>query len=282
MTSPTPAPALGPYQLLARLGQGATSSVFRAQRGPDAPEVALKVLSPALTADPAWLRRFQREAHLLGQLRHPNTVALLDWGETDGRWFLALELVAGRPLGNWIGTRPTTGFLAKVGAQLAAGLRAAHALGLVHRDLKPANIIVTADGLVKILDFGLARPVVSDDPEFPSSLHDLTVTGAVLGTPRYMSPEQSVGASLTSASDLFCLGLCLFELATGSHPFAAPFVQEVVAGIRDTPAPDLKRRRADLPPELCGLLTALLHKQPEQRPTAADVYARLSALARAV
>jgi serine/threonine-protein kinase len=273
--------SFGPYRVLARLGRGATSDVYRARREGELGEVALKVLAPSLTGDREWLRRFQREALLLRPLRHPNIVALLDWGGHDGRWFLAMELVTGRPLRDWIGARARPGFLARVGAQLAAGLAAAHALGIVHRDLKPANVMVTDDGRVKILDFGLARPVSPDHPECPTTLHQVTVTGAVLGTPRYMSPEQSRGQPVGPASDLFCLGLCLFELATGAHPFASSFAQEVLAGIREKPAPDLARRRPDLPPALPTLVAALLAKAPEARPAAAAAFAQLAEAAKA-
>ena len=270
----------GPYQILARLANGTTSDVFRARRDGEFTEVALKVLAKSLTADLEWLRRFQREAHLLRQLCHPNTVALLDWGQHGDRWFMALELVEGRVLRDWVGTRAKAGLLIRVGGQIAAGLAAAHDLGLVHRDLKPANIMVSDEGRVKILDFGLARPVAAIHPEFPTTFQDLTRTGAVMGTPRYMSPEQSLGQTLCPASDLFCLGLCLYELACGVHPFASPFVQEVVAGIRENPTPDLTRRRPDLPPSLIQLIGQMLHKNPAQRPSATEVFLQFSDLAR--
>ncbi|MBN9694018.1 MAG: serine/threonine protein kinase [Verrucomicrobia bacterium] len=270
----------GPYQVLARIASGTTSDVYRARRLGHITDVALKVLAKSLTTDAAWLRRFQREAHLLRQLRHPNTVALLDYGQHQDRWFMALELVEGRVLRDWVGTRAKAGLLVRVGGQIAAGLAAAHALGLVHRDLKPANVMVSDDGRVKILDFGLARPVAATHPEFPTTFQDLTRTGAVMGTPRYMSPEQSLGQTLCPASDLFCLGLCLYELACGVHPFASPFVQEVVAGIRENPTPDLTRRRPDLPPALIQLIGRMLHKIPAQRPPAQEVFLQLSELAR--
>lgn len=272
--------APGPYQVIARIASGTTSDVYRARSPGLARDVALKVLAKSLTTDAAWLRRFQREAHLLRQLRHPNTVALLDYGQHQDRWFMALELVEGRVLRDWVGTRAKAGLLVRVGGQIAAGLAAAHALGLVHRDLKPANVMVSDDGRVKILDFGLARPVAATHPEFPTTFQDLTQTGAVMGTPRYMSPEQSLGQTLCPASDLFCLGLCLYELACGVHPFASPFVQEVVAGIRENPTPDLTRRRPDLPPALIQLIGRMLHKIPAQRPPAQEVFLQLSELAR--
>lgn len=269
---------LGPYRILGQLGTGATSIVYRAAHADGGPEVALKVLNSRLTADPEWLRRFQREAHLLARLKHPNTVALLDWGTLAERWYMALELVTGRPLGDWIGARPKPAFLARVGAQLASGLAASHELGLVHRDLKPSNVIVTAEGRLKILDYGLARPVDPDQHDLPTTLAEVTGHGAVLGTPRYMSPEQTRGEPLCPASDMFCLGICLYELATGAHPFASPFPKQVLVNIQQAPTPDLARRRPDLPPEMVQVLTSLLEKNPAHRPTATAAFETLASL----
>lgn len=265
-----PPSTLGPYRILGRLGTGATSQVYRAMREGVEGAVALKVLAADLTQDGAWLRRFQREALLLKHFRHPGTVALLDWGEFEQRWFMALELVEGRPLQEWTGTRPSGGFLARVGAQMSHTLAAAHAFGLVHRDLKPSNIIVLGEGTLKLLDFGLARPYQSEHPDLPTTLHELTGSGVIVGTPRYMSPEQSHGDTVGAPSDLFSLGLCLWELATGRHPFASPFPKEVLHGIRDLPTPDLGRRRPDLPAGLQGLIMSMLEKDPAKRPAAAQ------------
>ncbi|MCC7377449.1 MAG: serine/threonine protein kinase [Verrucomicrobiales bacterium] len=277
-----PDPLLGPYRILGRLGTGATSQVYRAVHRENGTELALKILAADLTQDRAWLRRFQREAILLRHFRHAGTVALMDWGEHEGRWFMALELVEGRPLQDWIGTRPSAGFLARVGAQLTTTLAAAHAFGLVHRDLKPSNIIVMKEGTVKLLDFGLARPFQGEHPDLPTTLHELTGSGVIIGTPRYMSPEQTVGDAMTTATDLFSLGLCLWELATGAHPFGSPFPKEVIAGIREKPTPDLATRRPDLPRGVVDCIAEMLSKVPEGRPTAARVAAALSELARAL
>ncbi len=273
-------PTFGSYRILGRLGTGATSQVYRAVHQEGGAEVALKILATDLIQDRPWLRRFQREALLLRHFRHPGTAALLDWGEFDGRWFMALELVKGRPLHTWIGPRHPAGFLARVGGQLGTTLAAAHAFGLVYRDLKPANIVVTDDGCVKLLDFGLARPFQPEHLDLPTTFHDLTHSGVLLGTPRYMSPEQAAGAEVTVATDLFSLGLCLWELATGHHPFPSPFAREVLAGIRESPTPDLARRRPDLPLGLVHLLSRLLEKEPARRPTAAEAAARFADLAR--
>jgi len=267
---PDPVTTFGPYRLLARLGKGATSELYRATRGPDPHEIALKILLPAATEDGEWLRRFEREAHVMRRLQHPNIITWLDFGESEGRWFLAMEFVQGRGGRSLVGGHPKAASLARLGAQIASGLLAAHAQGLIHRDLKPENLIVTKEGIVKILDFGLARPIRPDAIEFPEHLARLTATGMLVGTPRYMSPEQVRGEPLTPATDLFCLGLCLFEIATGRHPFASDFHREVMAGIVETQTPPLKRWRPDLTAALIGLIEELLAKNPSERP-AADV-----------
>lgn len=271
---------LGPYEILAHIGTGSTSQVYRARHRSGGPEIALKVLSNRLTEDSDWLRRFQREAHLLIQLKHPNTVAIHRWGQCEGRWFMELELVTGRSLRDWIDTRPRSLFLTRVGAQFANGLAASHALGLVHRDLKPSNLILTAEGLLKILDFGLARPIDPEQHELPTALQELTGHGSVVGTPRYMSPEQSLGHLLCPASDVFCMGICLFELSAGRHPFASPFPRQVQLNIREATTPDLGKYRPDLDSGFIEVVTRMLNKDIEKRPTAAEVSQLLVQLAK--
>jgi serine/threonine-protein kinase len=262
--------SFGAYRLLGKIGAGATSSVYRATRGEDPTELALKILTLAAMQDDRWRRRFEREAHIIRRLQHQNIISCLDFGEIDGRCFMAMELVRGHSA-RWLVDRQLNGAaLARLGAQIANGLAAAHAKGLIHRDLKPENIIVTADGIAKILDFGLARPLDSDDHGMPEHLAELTGTGVVVGTARYMSPEQSRGEPLTAATDVFCLGLCLFEIAAGRHPFASPFAQEVIAGIRERRAPSIGRWRPDLPPALDEVIGALLSKDSAARPCAQE------------
>lgn len=271
---------LGPYEILAHIGTGSTSHVYRARHHSGGPEIALKVLSNHLTEDPDWLRRFQREAHLLIQLKNPNTVAIHRWGHCEGRWFMELELVSGRSLRDWISTQPRSSFLTRVGAQFANGLAASHTLGLVHRDLKPSNLLLTAEGRLKILDFGLARPIDPEQHELPSALQDLTGHGAVVGTPRYMSPEQSLGRPLCPASDVFCMGICLFELATGRHPFASPFPKQVQLNIREAATPNLGKYRPDLDPGFIDVVMTMLNKDIEKRPAAVEVFRTLAELAK--
>lgn len=260
----------GPYRVLGKIGAGATSSVYRATRGEDPAELALKILTPSATCDEQWRLRFEREALVIRRLQHQNIVAWLDFGELEGRCFMAMEFVLGHSGRSLVNRRLGEAALARLGAQISNGLAAAHAQGLIHRDLKPENVVVRADGLAKILDFGLARPINCESHEMPDHLAELTGTGIVLGTARYMSPEQSRGETLTPATDIFCLGLCLFEIATGRHPFASPFAQEVIAGIRERPAPSIRRWRRDLSSHLDEVIAMLLAKDSASRPTAEE------------
>jgi serine/threonine-protein kinase len=270
----------GPYRLLEQLGSGATSSVYRATRGDGSKALALKILTPEATRDDAWRRRFEREAFILRRLQHQNIVACLDFGELEGHCFMAMELVQGHSGRSLVNQKLNRTTLARLGTQLANGLAAAHAQGLVHRDLKPENIIVTPSGVAKILDFGLARSVAGDGRGMPLHLAEVTGVGMVVGTPRYMSPEQSRGETLTPATDLFCLGLCLFEIAAGRHPFASPSTEEVVAGIRDRSSPSLQRWRPDLPPSFGEVIASLLAKDAAVRPSAEMASERFRALVR--
>ncbi len=275
-----PGSTFGPYRLIERIGSGTTSTVYRAAPADDPREIALKILSPALTRESDWLRRFQREAHLLRRVKHASIVEYQDFGEIDGYWFIRMELVKGMPLRWLIDRRPTAVMIAQLGAQLGGGLDAAHAQEIVHRDIKPENILLTPDGTAKLMDLGLARPVEGTISELPGDLSELTTTGMVLGTPRYMSPEQLRGEPLTPASDMFCLGLCLYEATAGRHPFASHFVAEVTERIRNADVPPLRRLRPDVPEPLADLLGSLLAKTPEQRPSAAEAHQRFHALCR--
>lgn len=274
------APRFGPYLLLERLGSGATSKVYRASRPPDPQELALKIFSPFASREEVWLKRFQREAHVLRQLQHRNVVACLDFGQQDGTWFIAMELVRGHLSRSLASGRAKASLLVRLGGQVASGLAAAHSLGLIHRDIKPENLIVTTDGVVKILDLGLTRPVDPSCAGLPEHLRDVTTTKMIVGTPRYMSPEQARGDELTPATDLFCLGLCLFELAAGRHPFAANSAQEAIAAISQNPAPPLARWRPDLPTGLTEVIAALLAREPEARPSAEEAFVRFTQLNR--
>ena len=250
--------------------------------------VALKVLSPALAQDPARLERFQREAKAVAALNHPHIVTIYSVQEADGIRFIAMELVEGDSLNLWV--RPGGLPVAKVceiGIALADALAAAHEKGIVHRDLKPANVMITPEGRVKVLDFGLAKlatgGLFGTDSETNAGTRagTLTTEGAVVGTVPYMSPEQLQGAPVDHRTDLFSLGVLLYELATGERPFVGGNAAALTSSIlRDTPPP-LVEVREDVPGELARIVAYCLRKDVRDRyQTARDVYNNLRELYR--
>jgi Tol biopolymer transport system component len=234
---------LGPYEILGPIGAGGMGEVYKARDTRLGREVAMKVLPVALSSDPERLKRFEREARSASSLNHPNIVTIYDVGSADGVSYIAMELVAGERLRAWLGEKalPLRQFL-QIAAQVADGLARAHASGIVHRDLKPDNVMVTEDGQVKILDFGLAK-LVQPEGSGEAATQVPTVSGAtepgiVLGTVGYMSPEQALGKPVDYRSDQFALGAILYEMATGRRAFqrgSAP--QTLTAIIQDEPEP---------------------------------------------
>src|SRR5881397_2733022 len=211
---------LGPYEVLSRLGAGGMGEVWRARDPRLNREVAIKVLPAELSSDAGRLKRFEKEARSASALNHPNIVTIYDIGQSDSVSYIAMELVDGKTLREllYAGALPIKRVLA-ITAQVADGLARAHEAGIVHRDLKPENIMVTKDGRVKILDFGLAKnvaPAASADETVQHATR--TEEGLILGTVPYMSPEQARGAPVDFHSDQFSLGLILYELATGAQP----------------------------------------------------------------
>jgi serine/threonine protein kinase len=263
-----PGSALGGYTIIAAIGAGGMGQVYRARDGRLNRDVALKILPPD-AADAERLQRFEREAQIVASLNHPNVVTVHSVEQSGGLHFLTMELVEGATLGDIIppGGMPI-GRLFQIAIPLADAVGAAHARGVIHRDLKPGNVMVTADGRVKVLDFGLAklRPaeaVLSDLSTI--SRHDLTVSGRILGTLAYMSPEQAEGRDVDHRSDVFSLGVILHELATGTRPFVGASSAALLSAIlRDTPAP-VNELRPELPAELSRLIRRCLAKDLDRR-----------------
>lgn len=273
-----PPPEVGGYEILSLLGQGGMGVVYKAcQHSLDRP-VALKFLPAACARDPAWMSRFRREARTASALNHPHICTIYDTGEAAGRPFLSMELVDGRTLEELVSQRRPVEELARMLGQAAKALAAAHAAGVVHRDVKPANLMVRDDGIVKVLDFGLARQLPTAAAQGAATADTSTDPGTRVGTPLYMSPEQARGEPVGAASDIFSLGIVLYELTTGSHPFAADSDVGVLHSIiTQAPVPP-SRLNPEIPASLEGLILHMLAKDSRLRPTAVEVEATLTQL----
>lgn len=274
---------LGPYDIVAPLGAGGMGEVYRAHDARLGRDVAVKILPDDLSS-PDRLARFEREARAVASLNHPGIVTLYSIEEAGGTRFLTMELVEGRTLADLVtpGGLPA-GRVLDLLVPLADALAAAHARGVVHRDLKPANVMVTAEGRVKVLDFGLAKRTEPDSGAQSGSGAPLSMAGEVLGTVPYMAPEQLFGEQVDARTDIYALGVLAFELLTGRRPFAGGTFFEAAAAIIRDDAPSLSSMRPDTPAELARIVDRCLAKQPRDRyETAADVASALRALARGV
>lgn len=257
---------LAQFRVLRLLGQGGMGMVFLAEDLALRRRVALKVMKPGLHAadENAW-QRFLREARCMASLKHDHLVTVYQAGQEGSVVWLAMELLEGETLADWIdrNPRPSPGVIVRLGQDIAQGLQAIHDAGLVHRDIKPSNLWVeSATGRVKILDFGLAREVEGDAL--------LTTTGAVVGTPAFLSPEQARGRSAQPRSDLFSLGGVLYCLCTGSLPFPADNTLDQLAALAaDEPRP-IESLNPRIPRALAALVMRLLAKNPDERPASAQ------------
>ena len=256
----------GPYTVSALLGKGGMGEVYRAHDERLGRDVAIKVLPPSMSADAAALARFEREARAVAALNHPAIVALHDVGTQDGVAYVVTELLEGETLRERLdreGPIPPRRLLA-IAAQVARGLGAAHARGIVHRDVKPENLFLLGDGRVKVLDFGIARQVPGDP-----ALHDTvmaTQPGIIMGTFGYLAPEVIRGDPATPQSDIFAFGLVLYEALTGSNPFRRETVAETLSAVlRDEPPP-LGQAVPTLRPAAARLVHWCLEARPEDRP----------------
>ncbi len=275
---------LAHYRITAAIGAGGMGEVYRAIDTKLGREVALKVLPAEMASSPELLGRFRREAKALAALDHPGIVGVYSVEEADGVHFLTMQLVEGQPLDRLI---PEAGLpverILEIATALAEALAAAHEKGIVHRDLKPANVMVTKDGRVKVLDFGLAKVTAPEeatpsDPELSTAMMK-TQEGIVMGTAAYMSPEQVQGRTVDHRTDIFSLGVMLFEMATGKRPFGGPSSIELLSSILKDNPPTLTEVKPELPHRLTRIIGRCLEKAREDRlQTAGDLYDELRVL----
>jgi eukaryotic-like serine/threonine-protein kinase len=255
------------YDLLELVGTGGMSSVYKAHDRLLERNVALKVLHPHHSADQEYVERFRREARAVAQLSHPNIVTVIDRGDAGGHQFIVFELIDGENLKELVDRNGPLPAQRAVGLALAVaeGLAFAHAHGLVHRDVKPQNVLLNGDGEAKVTDFGIARSL---DVE-----HGMTQTGTVLGTSNYLSPEQARGKTVTAATDIYSLGVVLYELLTAEVPFPGENFVAVAMKHVNEPVPNVLERRPDVSARLAAAIGRALQKDPAQRFTSMDEFA---------
>ena len=249
----------GRHRIVKELGKGAMGVVYQAHDPQIDRLVALKVLRPDRVTTEAFLQRFMKEAKAIGRLSHPNMVVVYDVGEDHGTVYIAMEFLEGKPLNELIqidSFQPEE--IIELGVQVAEALDYAHRKGIVHRDIKPSNIIVQPDGHIKITDFGIAH---IEDPEATQQ----TQAGEILGTPAYMSPEQVLSQPVDGRSDLFSLGVILYELATGKRPFQGENLAAMFRMITGEEPPEPITLNPAMPRELSRDIMKCLAKDPEQR-----------------
>jgi eukaryotic-like serine/threonine-protein kinase len=261
----------GRYRLIELLGEGGMATIYRAHDNQLDRDVAVKLLRPQYGRDAGFIARFRQEAQSAASLNHPNVVNVYDYGTDEAGPFIVMELVAGENLAEILHDR---GFLpplaaAGIAEQVAEGLSVAHARGIVHRDIKPSNILLTGDGRAKVVDFGIARALVEAQ---------LTLPGTTLGSVHYFSPEQARGEPVTSGSDVYSLGLVLFEMLTGRRAWTGDTAGAVALARLGNPPPHPSTVRADVPPTLDAIVSRALALDPQDRfASAATMAAALGA-----
>ncbi len=253
------------YLVRERLGEGGDATVYRAEDRHLRRTVAIKFLRPELRADPTFVARFEREARSAAQLNHPHIVPVYDYGEAAGTYYLVMEYLAGGDLRARLrqGALPLAVAL-RLAAEVAEALGAAHALGIVHRDIKPANILLTDDDHAKVTDFGIAKIL---------AVPALTATAALLGTPHYHAPEQASGDPITPATDVYALGVVLFEMLAGQRPFEGESFVQVAMQHLHVPPPALEALNPAVPPAVAALVARALAKDPAARFTDGAAFA---------
>jgi tetratricopeptide (TPR) repeat protein len=253
---------LGPYEIVAPLGKGGMGEVYRARDTRLRRDVAIKVVQHG-HSDPSLWDRFEREARAASALSHPNICSIFDTGEAEGLPYLVMELLEGQTLRELIGTRPMEpGAAVAIAVQIADALEAAHAKGILHRDIKPGNVMIVGRSHVKVLDFGLAKQTGLGESNETATLGMETETGSVVGTPAYLAPELLQGAKADARSDLWALGVVLYQMLSGELPFKGATTFEISSAILKEQPPPLQ---ASVPLRLRGIVERCLEKRPERR-----------------
>src|SRR5579864_357915 len=279
---------LGEFEVLFLIGAGGMGEVYRARDCRLERDVAIKVLPRFVSFDAERLRRFEQEAKAAAALNHPHICTIHAINDHEGVFFIVMELLEGQTLKYYIGKKPfNASWLLDVGTQVAEALDAAHAKGIIHRDIKPANLFVTSHGQIKVLDFGLARllrPLASRVNVGSSATETATFSsaaGLLVGTVGYMAPEQVEGEPVDPRTDLYALGLVMYEMATGSNPFLGQSASSTIANILKEEAPPLEQQNPVAPPELGRILQKCLRKRIDERYVSArDLAVDLAALRR--
>jgi eukaryotic-like serine/threonine-protein kinase len=256
----------GRYDVEDLVGHGGMSSVYRARDRLLERHVALKILHDRYTVDEEFVERFKREARSVAQLSHPNIVTVIDRGEEDGRQYIVFEFVEGENLKELLvrSGRLSVADALEVGAQVARALAFAHEQGLVHRDVKPQNVLLNGDGRVKVTDFGIARSI---------DVEGVTQAGTVLGTSDYIAPEQASGRPVEAQTDIYSLGIVLYELLAGEPPFSGDnFVAVALKHVNEVPRSLLEVRR-DVPPRVANAIDRAIEKDPNRRFPSMDAFA---------
>jgi serine/threonine protein kinase len=260
---------LADYEIISTLGQGGNGQVYLAQDGRLPRRVALKMLRPDLAESGESLRRLESEACAASSLNHPNILTVYELGRWEGRSFIVSEFVEGVTLRQKLASRLDILSVLDIAIQAAAGLKAAHAAGIVHRDIKPENLMIRQDGLLKIVDFGLAR-ILERGPDRVGECGNGTQPGVVLGTTKYMSPEQARGLPVDARTDTFSLGAVMYEMLAGKPAFEAETDSDRIAAILLQDPPPLAQATPNAPAELIRLVETAISKTTEDRYQSAD------------
>ena len=248
---------IGRYEILERMAAGGQATVYRARDVNLGRVVALKVLFPQLASDPQFVERFMREARMAASISHPNVVTVYEVGQDSGQYFMAMEFMPSSldTVLTERGSLPVSESLA-FARQVASALGVAHEHGIVHRDIKPQNVLIAGDGSARVADFGIARA---------SEFSVMTRTGQVMGTPHYMSPEQARGERVDIRSDIYALGIMLYQMLAGELPFHADTPLAVLRQHTDVPPPPLSKARPDVPPGVAAIVARCLEKDAATR-----------------